>query len=334
MTRGWRRLGTGVFRHLYLDAEIIGLAPDLIHFEFGSLAVGRMHLPELLGCRVVVSFRGYDLNFAGLDEPGYYEEVWREAAGVHVLGEHLWREARRRGCPPGKRHVLIPPAIAVEEFEAGPRREGELGTAERPLRILSVGRLDWKKGYEYGLAAVARLVARGVVCEYRIVGDGEYRPLVAFARHQLGLEGVVELLGARPLEEVRKQLMWADVFLHAAVSEGFCNAVVEAQAMRLPVVCTDAGGLPENVEGGVTGFVVSRRDPGALAEKLEVLARDSGLRWTMGEEARRRARGMFRVDEQIERFGKLYGDVMEAAPSEGLGAERTGIVRRTEEAPR
>ena len=66
---------------------------------------------------------------------------------------------------------------------------------------MSVGRLEWIKGYEYALLAVRRLVDQGVRCEYRIVGDGEYLEAVAFARHQLELESTVSLLGARPRVE-------------------------------------------------------------------------------------------------------------------------------------
>ena len=105
------------------------------------------------------------------------------------------------------------------------------------------------------------LADQGLHCEYRIVGDGDYLGAIGFARHQLGLESLVQLLGALGQPEVRDQMLWADVFLHAAVSEGFCNAVIEAQAMMLPVVCSDAGGLSENVVDGETGFVVPRRDP-------------------------------------------------------------------------
>ena len=310
LVRGGRLFGLSVLRRFYLDAEIIGLAPDLVHFEFGSLAAGRMHVGELLGCRVVVSFRGYDLNFAGLEDPSYYDAVWKRADAIHVLGEDLWRQAQRRGCPPARLHALIPPAVDVSEFEPATREDAEAGTPQRPLRVLGVGRLSWKKGYDYALEAIGRLAEKGVRCQYRIVGDGEDRSLVAFGRHQYGLEECVELLGAQPRAEVRRQLEWADVFLHAAVSEGFCNAVVEAQAMALPVVCSDAGGLPENVADGQTGFVIERRDGSALAEKLEQLARDPVLRRQMGDRGRSRVQARFRLADQISAFDRLYGAVL------------------------
>ena len=62
LTRGLKRFGLGVLRMSYLDASLIAIKPDLVHFEFGSLAMDRMHVKELLDCKVTVSFRGYDLN--------------------------------------------------------------------------------------------------------------------------------------------------------------------------------------------------------------------------------------------------------------------------------
>ena len=185
-----------------------------------------------------------------------------------------------------------------------------VGTPERPLRILSVGRIEWKKGYDYALQTTRLLLDRGISCEYQIIGDGSYLEAVAFARHQLGLEDVVQLIGALPRAQVRDRMRWPDVFLHTAVSEGFCNAVMEAQAMQLPIVCSDADGLSENVRDGETGFVVPRRDVSALAEKLTLLAQDRQLRERMGRAGRQRVLAHFRVRDQIAAFECLYRQIL------------------------
>jgi colanic acid/amylovoran biosynthesis glycosyltransferase len=280
-----------------------------------------MYLKELLNCRIVVSFRGYDLNFSGLEQEDYYSEVWQKADMLHFLGEDLRRRALRRGCPPDRPHMLIPPALDIRRFNPSAQSHAEvLGTENRPLRLLSVGRLEWKKGYEHALQAVRFLKDRGIKLVYRIVGAGQYIEAVAFCRYQLGLEDCVELLGAMPQEQVLEQMKWADVFLHAAVSEGFCNAVLEAQAMKLPVVCSDAGGLPENVADGVTGFVVPRRNPKAMADKLELLAANPELRRRMGNAGRERVESCFWLEDQIDRFEKLYLTVLDQErPGMGKG---------------
>lgn len=309
---GWRQVGVDVLRQFYFDARLIELRPQLVHIEFGSLATARMHLKSRLGIRLLISFRGYDLNYVGLDTPGYYNEVWRSSDAIHLLSNDLWERAQQRGCPISLPHVLIPPALDEALFTPEPRSQTrDVGTKERPLRIISVARLEWVKGYEYALHAVQLLIARGICCEYRIIGQGAHSESIVFARYQLGLDKVVTLMGALSPERVREQLNWADLMLHAAVSEGFCNAVLEAQAMGLPVVCSDAGGLPENVLNGVTGMVVPRRDPQAFAEALGRLAADGALRRRMSQAGRVRVLTEFRLEDQISAFEQIYRQLLE-----------------------
>ena len=307
--QGWRRFGPAVLKKFYLDAPLVALQPDLIHFGFAPLAKGRTYVKDWLGCKLSVSFRGYDLNYVGLETPDYYQEIWQHADGLHLLGQDLWRRAQRRGCPPDKLHALIPPAIDTTFFTPTQKSDKD----ERgPLRVLSIGRLTWVKGYEYALCAIKKVVDQGYHIQYRIVGDGPYLGPLSFLRHEFGLAESVFLLGAQPHEEVIQHLNWADVFLQASVSEGFGNAVLEAQAMQLPVVCSDAGGLPENVMDGQTGFVVPRRQPQALAEKLVCLAHDPDLRQRLGRAGRARAEKLFQIQDQIEAFAQYFDQVLQA----------------------
>jgi colanic acid/amylovoran biosynthesis glycosyltransferase len=87
---------------------------------------------------------------------------------------------------------------------------------------------------------------------------------------------------------------------------------MEAQAVGTPVVCTDADGLRENVVDGVTGFVVPRREPSALAAALTRL-RDRELRDRMGAAARAHVRERFDPERQMDAFVALYEDVLTAA---------------------
>jgi colanic acid/amylovoran biosynthesis glycosyltransferase len=125
-----------------------------------------------------------------------------------------------------------------------------------------------------------------------------------------GLRDSVQLLGAQPMPAVRAALAWADVLVHAAVTEGFCVSALEAQAMGVPVVCTDAGGLPENVVDGVTGFIVPRRDAAALADGLDMIVRMPFAREHLGRAGRRRVLQHFGFAQQIAAFGDLYTDLL------------------------
>lgn len=294
-------------KNFYLDSPLILINPSIIHFEFGALAPRKIYLKDILGVKIITSFRGYDINFVGLDNPGFYKRVWEKSDAFHFLGKDLLKRALRRGFSKEKPYYLIPPAIDSDFFKAKEKVSAKaLGGKEEPLRILSVGRLEWKKGYEYALQAVSLLVREGFNLEYKIAGEGSFLEAVAFAIYQLGIEKEIELLGELSPAEVKAQMDEADIFLHAAVSEGFCNAVLEAQAMGLPVVSSDADGLSENISDGETGFVVSCRNPQALKEKLFLLAQDPSLRQRLGQSGRQRVLAGFQLEKQIEAFKELY----------------------------
>jgi colanic acid/amylovoran biosynthesis glycosyltransferase len=299
-----------------LEEKLAELEPDIVHFGYGVLAAGRMHLRDALGCRAIVSFRGFDLNSFRLDDPSVYDDVWRSADMLHLVSENLWRQAQSRGCPPDRPHTIIHDAVDVSQLHAPERKPEEVGTSERPLRLLSVGRLHWKKGHEVALAAIKLLTQKGLAIDYRIAGEGDQRESTEFAIRDLGLADKVQLLGALPTGDVRELFVWADVLVHPSLTEAFGVSVAEGQAMGLPVVCSDAGGLAENVVDGVTGFVVPRRDPVELAIAIARLAQDPKLRTGMGRAARRHAQTHLDLDHQLERFDELYREILaHAAPA-------------------
>jgi len=306
---------------LVRDAPLLELGPDLIHVEFGAAAVGRTYLGPALGdIPMTVSFRGYDLAYVGLDDPNHYQELWDRVAAVHCLGADLWQRAVARGCPPDLPHQLIPPGVDLTRFGSpAVPRAGALGTEADPIHLLSIGRLEWKKGYQWGIRAVRRLVDDGLHVRWRIVGTGDLTEAVAFERSLLGLDGVVELLGHVPVADVVEQLRWADLLLHPAISEGFGNAVLEAQAMGVPVVATDADGLAENVADGETGLIVPRRDPEALAAAVAALAADGERRAAMAAAGRPRVATHFGLEANLAAWDRFYRTVL------GRGPEAEGV---------
>lgn len=302
---GWSRFKLGVLRRFFLDARIIECRPDLVHFEFGSLAVDRMYVRDILGCKITVSFRGYDINYVGLQNPTFYSEVWANVDGIHFLGKDLWLRAQQRGCPSNKAVALIAPAINTSFFT-----RLTINKPDGILKILSVGRLEWKKGYEYALKSIELVRKAGYKVEYRIIGDGSYFEAIAFCRHQLQLEDCVIFLGSLPQLQILEHLEWADIFLLASVSEGFCNAVLEAQSMQLPIVATDADGLSENVVNNITGLIAHRRDSFAMAERIIELADNAEMRQKMGNAGRQHVMSNFDLPKQIRLFDDFYKQVM------------------------
>ncbi len=102
----------------------------------------------------------------------------------------------------------------------------------------------------------------------------------------------------------------ADLYLHAARADTFPNVVLEALACGTPVVATAVGGIPEQIEDGVTGFLTPPGDAEAMAARIEQLLNSSELRQRMGLQAAEVARRRFSLDRQVDEYLEWFGDIV------------------------
>jgi len=307
--KGFKKEGVKFIKLFYLNYHLIYQNPDVISFEFGSLAKNKTFIKHILDCKLTACFRGHDIDYVGIEEPDYYTEVWKNIDKFHFLGKALYQQALNRGLPESSPYQLIPPAIDLLRIIENKKDFDENRCRKKTIRILSVGRLHWVKGYEFSLQGLKILREKNIDFEYQIIGSGKYSEAISFAIHQLGLNKSVELLGAKTHSEVIQHMLSADIFLHPAVEEGFGNVVLEAQALGLPVVCSDTIGLPENIEDGVTGYLFHSRDIVDMVEKLILLINNPKLRKSMGKAGMKRVEEKFKIEDQIQAWIKFYQDI-------------------------
>ena len=157
------------------------------------------------------------------------------------------------------------------------------------------------------LEALALLKAEGVEFIYHIIGSGPELEALQFATHQLGLSSCVVFKGDQPAEEVKKALENADIYLQYSLSEGFGNALLEAQSMGLLCVASDAEGLRENIRHGITGWIVPMRKPERLALQIrEVIQLNPEKQAAVRQAARQRIESAFNLKDQMSRFKAFY----------------------------
>ena len=312
---GWR----ASLRSLPSRVQLSRLRPDVVHFEWESAAVHWLPVFDAWNCPVVVSCHGGGVNVhphTGGHEHVVraYRTLFRRAAAVHVVSEAIAKEAEAFGVTP-ERTWLIRPAVDPDVF-----RPGRAERQDSAFRVVAIGELIWRKGYDYALHAVRAVLDEGVPVRFDILG-GEPpaggampsdRPRILYTIRDLGLEECVRLHGDVSSSEVRRYLRSADLLLHASVSEGIPVAVLEAMACGVPVVVTDAGGTREAVRDGVEGLVVPPRDPRALARAMTALWHDGEARERMGRAGVERVRSAFSLGEQTRRFVELYETVAAA----------------------
>lgn len=283
----------------------VGEKPDVLHIEFDFQAYGIADIKEYLKCKLVLSGRGSINRTSVVNKfSNFYFTIYKYVDHYHFISEYLHAEAIKNGLRNTTGVSLIEPAIDLSLFKPGSKSE----TNEDMVYLITIGRLSWAKGYEFAIDAIGQVYKQYPNIRYRILGDGDYKDAILCAIEQNGLAdtGVIEFVGNVRREEVPGYLQISDIMIHAAVEEGFCNAVIEGQSMKLPVVSSDAGGLPENVENNVTGYLVSRRDSKAMAEKILYLIQNPNVRLEMGGRGRDRVLKKFDINNQLQKFHQMY----------------------------
>ena len=290
-------------RQLILNQFFLNANVEWLHFGFGMLSVGRENVAQAIKAKMAVSFRGYDLYLSPLKHPGCYDLLFKKEVRYHVLSHEMKEDLKVKGITESKIYVITP-AIDISFFKKDVNTGSDKDTT---LKLLTVSRLHWKKGLEYTLEALAKLKGAGIPFHYTVIGTGEELERLVFAAHQLNITDVVTFAGRMEPIAVREHLAASDVYLQYSVQEGFCNAVLEAQAMGLLCVVSDAEGLAENVLDGKTGWVVPKRNPQLLSEKIiEVMQLPKVVKNNIINKAIYRVQNEFYLDKQEMEFVNFY----------------------------
>jgi glycosyltransferase involved in cell wall biosynthesis len=230
---------------------------------------------------------------------------------------------------PEERVVLIHNGIDGDGSGDGERVRRELGLPPGAPVLIQTATLRPQKAVEVMIAATAILRRTYPELRLLVAGQGDVARLQGVASAQGVGDGVL-LLG--PRFDVADLLAAASVGVLSSDFEGMPLAVLEYMAAGLPVVATAVGGVPEIVREGETGFLVARRDPAALAERVSRLLGDPALARDMGERGRRRQREAFSRQAMVGAVTTLYerllGDKAITVPAPGQSDAAAGPAPR------
>lgn len=224
------------------------------------------------------------------------------------------REAVRRGLLPAARVVTIRNGVDGARFDPDRVRRGrfraELGISPRHFLVVSISRFVERKGQAWELAALGPLVASRPDVHVAFAGpcrDEERAWRAALVRRAAGFPGSARICFLEERSDVPEVLADADLLVRASVEEGLPNVVLEAMAMRVPVVATAICGTPEAVVDGSTGRLVPPRDPAALRHAVEDLVRTpASRRAALGAAGRERIERLFGIQRMIDAYERLF----------------------------
>lgn len=227
---------------------------------------------------------------------------WRRVDRVIALSGPV-RDRLIAAEVPADRITVIPPGVDLAALESPPPWPAavDLALAERSF-LVTVAALTPEKGVDVLLDAAAHLQASHPEITWIVLGDGPQRDRLLARRKALGLEAVVMLPGH--VEHPEAVVARARVMVQPSRSEGFGSSVLEALALGIPVVATQAGGLPESLAAG-GGLLVPPGDPAALAGAVARILDDPALHERLSGDGRAAAEG-FSAARLVSRTLDVY----------------------------
>jgi glycosyltransferase involved in cell wall biosynthesis len=204
------------------------------------------------------------------------------------------------------RAITVHEGIDLERVEAAPpaRLHEEFWLPHHAPVVGNVAALVPHKGQRHLIEAAILVLRQVPDARFVIAGEGELRESLERMIKENRLEKHVILAGFRPdVLSVHKAF---DIFVMSSVTEGLGTSLLDAMASAKPIVATTAGGIPEVVVEGDTGFLVPPRDHRAMADALVKLLKDAGLRKRMGHAGLLRARKKFSADRMVQETLKVY----------------------------
>ncbi len=189
------------------------------------------------------------------------------------------------------------------------QKRQEIGVENDCFLVVTAGRLVPVKGHAYLISALTQIVTEIPNIKLVFLGDGELKDALLEQAKALGLESHVLFLGMR--NDVPEVVSCSDLFVLPSINEGFGVVLLEAMAMKCPIVATNVGGVPEVVLDGETGILVPPRDPAQLANGIVKFLRDQSLAKQMSENGYQRLKACFSIEDAVSKTECLYKELLE-----------------------
>jgi glycosyltransferase involved in cell wall biosynthesis len=305
----WDAVSLGRLAVLVHRADIVHAHSAKAGFLARLAAAARGHAGKCI-------FTPHGWSFWSADGPRarFYARLERTGARwcrtILAVSDHERRAGLDHGVGHPEQYRVIRNGVDPERFSLHP--------APVPMRVLFVGRLASPKRPDLVVHAIDRLRRRFAGVELHIVGDGPDRSRIARLIHDLGLQDRVHLLGKRA--DVPLLLARATCLAFASDYEACPLTVLEAKAAGVPVVATAVGGVPEIIDDGVDGILVTPGSVDAMAPAIAQLLANPASARAMGAAGRRNVLARNTSAAMAGEIAALYRETIVARPSSALAA--------------
>ena len=207
--------------------------------------------------------------------------------------------------------AIIPAEVDITRFDdsiSGEKVRAEFGIRPEVKVIGIVSRISPGKGHKYLIEAFSSLKHDKSNIELLICGAGKGQKELKKQAESLGVAEKVNFTGFR--EDVPEVLAAMDIFVLPSLSEGVATSLLEAMAMRKPVIATSVGGIPDYLFDGRTGLLVPPKNSSAIATQLRRFLSDENFAKRLGNEGRDVIEKNFTPQQLVEKTLKVYREVI------------------------
>jgi colanic acid/amylovoran biosynthesis glycosyltransferase len=257
--------------------------------------------------KLLVCLRGSDIGVCIRRKLSVYKKLFEQKILFLPVCDFFRKKLITYGALP-ERIIVLHSAINCAHFRYKPR----LLKNEKTINILSTGRFIPKKGIEYAIMAIAKLInTKHYSVNYTIVGRGSAKQQYEQLIKKYKLANHIKIVDWLDHDQLAKRLNEAHIFVSTSVTasngdwEGIPNALKEAMATGLPVISTYHAGIPELVEDGISGFLVPEKDVDALADKIEYLITHPEMWPQMGAAGRKKVEQDFELHKESDKLEKI-----------------------------
>lgn len=319
LTEEWKRAGIEVI-HLNADSPISFSGTFRLYRCLRSVradAIFSYGLRANLMARMAALLAGVPVVLTGQrgieDWKTWYhvllEKLTSFLVDMYIGNSHACTEtlARRERIPRRKLMTIhngidFLPGADLDRRVSSLRHKYHLDDLPGPL-VGTVGRLNPVKGQEVLIHAAKRVLHDRDDVRFVMIGDDQWDGTIQKLLKKEGLEDRILLPGYDV--DVPAWLACLDIYVQPSHSEGLPVATTEAMSMGLPVVATDVGGTREVVKNGITGILVPRADPEAMARAILNLLADEKLRHRFGEAGKERAIRYFSSSRMLKQYRQI-----------------------------
>lgn len=315
-TAGLLKKKSGSLKKQFKDAgvllPIVNNQPDIFHIQWAKTIDRYPEIFKLLKCRFVLSLRGAHINYSPVHNTKLaesYKKFFPLIDSFHAVSKAIAEESTRYGADPRKIKVIY------SSVRDDLLNENNLAADDSEiLKIISIGRFHWKKGYHYALDAMNILKEKKIRFDYTIVAHGVIPEEILFLIDEYDLSNEVKIIPGLKHDTLVKTLQQSHLLLLPSVEEGIANVVLEAMSLGIPVITTDCGGMSEVIIEKSNGYIVPVRNPAEIASRIiEFIASGKSEKEIITAGALQTIRDNFSRARQIDEFKELYNSLVQVS---------------------